>query len=206
MWSPTGTLGSLVYASAPFHREGLTVEQVNGLVVQRPQARRPTRARLPTCAPSRRGGWRPLLALRARAFRESMCHPRSPSPGRAGARGSMASPSPRAPDWSSTQPRTAVREPSTACPCERRGRRRTVARRPGALPARRFRAELRWSAGGESGAALATAVGHRRRSFAVPGASRPIKVQVLDSCARNGTSGFRSTARRRRLRLSVLDT
>jgi hypothetical protein len=203
-----GTLGSLVYASAPFHREGLTLEQVNGLVVQRPQGPSTDKSTLANvrAQPPRRMA--SLLALPRAGFPGVDVPPQIAFAWAGGSARLDGQPfAERAGLIEHAAPGTAVLTvdgvplASAAVGAEQ------CSSGPVLCLRGRFRAELRWSAGGESGAALATPSGSAAGSFAVPGASRPIKVQVLDNCARNGhfwiaIDGPAAPA----LRLSVLDT
>ncbi len=204
-----GTLGSRIYASAPFHREGLTVEQVNALVVHRshgPSTDKSTLANVRVPASSRMAS---LLALPRAGFPGIDVPPQvayawaggsarldgQSLAGRAGLTEHAPGGATLAVDGVALASAAIGAEECTSGPvlCLRGGR---------------FRAELRWqSPDGESGAGSAVASGFAAGTFAAPTAGGPVGVQVLDSCARNGHFWIVIDGRSARaVRLSVLDT
>jgi hypothetical protein len=205
-----GTFGSRVYASAPFHREGLSVEQLNALVVVRTGA--------PPTDKSSVDNTRALPPLRTGAL---MALPRAGMPG--------VDVAPQlAFAWSGGSA-TLGGQPLLA--------RQGLAAAPAAGPATlvvdgvpvasaqvdgenctsgpvlclagdRFRVDLRWrTPDGLSGAGIARALAPRRGAFSIAGVADAVDVQLIDRCA---------TARRfwlvvrgplaRLVELTVLDT
>ena len=204
-----GTLGSLIYANAPFHREGLSVEQVNGLVISRPQGPATDKSTVPN------------TRAQTRAFGAMVALPRAGTPGLdlppqiafAWAGGSAQldgqALGARAGLVEHAAPGASVlRVDGAASASAAVGSDQCTSGPVLCLRGGRFRAELRWrSAEGESGAGLATPSGIAGGSFAVPTANRPVTVQVLDNCARNGHFWITLAGpAARAVRASVLDT